>query len=68
MPMSRRSPRRARKQLKAELDRLTVPVARVEPKPSGENGKKATQAPDETGRDIAAEAEAIRQMIEASYT
>lgn len=52
----------------AELERLTVPVSRVEPKPAKDAGRQSAHPDGKTDRDIAAEAEEIRQMIEASYT
>ena len=45
-----------------------MPVSRVEPKPAQDAGRKSTHPDGKTDRDVAAEAEEIRQMIEASYT
>ena len=57
-----RSPRRARKELNAELERLDVPVCSEKPQDD-----KAAQDP-QAAADVEQAAERIRRMIEAAYT
>jgi len=60
------SPRRARRQLNAELERLTVPVGAAGA-PQGAAGERNQEPPQGA---VGAEPEdaAIRRMIEAAYT
>lgn len=63
MPKSRRIfPRRARKTLHAELERLNVPEH--PPQPMRDQAPKQPQGADETNPDL----ERIRRMLEAAYT
>ena len=58
----RTSPRRARKQLDAELERLTVPVG------SGQVDEQRGLDQRKSSPEAEAQAERIRRMIEAAYT